>query len=56
MKDLDEDYIKSEEDKIYVKRMAEPVDVAKVIYFLTDDASSYINSEIIKVDGGSYGD
>ena len=56
MKDLDEDYIESEEEKIYVKRMAEPVDVAKVTYFLTDDASSYINSEIIKVDGGSYGD
>ena len=54
MKDLDEDYIKSEEEKIFVKRFAEKEEIAKVIYFLLSDDSSYINNQVIKVDGGMY--
>lgn len=56
MKDLDEDYIESEEEKIFLRRFAEPIEIAKVIYFLTDDDSSYINNQVIKVNGGCYGD
>lgn len=54
MKDLDSNYIKSEEEKIYIKRMAEPVEIAKIVYFLLSDESSYINNQIIVADGGMY--
>ena len=54
MKDLDTDYIKSEEEKIYVGRMADPIEIAKVVEFLLSDDSSYINNQIITVDGGMY--
>lgn len=54
IKDLDIDYIKSEEDKIYVGRMAEEIEIAKVVYFLLSDDASYINNQVIVVDGGMY--
>ena len=54
MKDLDIDYIKSEEDKIFVRRFAEELDIAKVVGFLLSDDASYINNQIISVDGGTY--
>lgn len=54
IKDLDEEYIKSEEEKIYVGRFAECEEIAKIIYFLLSDDASYINNQIIKVDGGMY--
>ena len=51
-KDLPKDYIKDETSKIYVERFADPSEIAKTIYFLASDESSYINSEIINIDGG----
>ena len=51
-KDLPKDYIKDETSKIYVERFADPSEIAKSIYFLASDESSYINSEIINIDGG----
>lgn len=54
MKDLDLDYIKSEEEKIFVGRFAEEEEIVKVIYFLLSDDASYINNQIICVDGGTY--
>lgn len=51
-KDLPQDLIDDETSKIHLGRFAEPEEIAKVIAFLASDDARYINSEIIKVDGG----
>lgn len=51
-KELPEDLIKGETEKIYKKRFAEPEEIAKVICFLASEDAEYINGTVIKVDGG----
>jgi 3-oxoacyl-[acyl-carrier protein] reductase len=51
-KDLSDEHVCEEQEKILLKRFAEPNEIAKVIYFLAIDESSYINSSVIRVDGG----
>lgn len=51
-KDLPQEYINDELSKIYLKRFANPSEIAKTIYFLASDDASYINGEVITIDGG----
>ena len=55
IKDMSEDFIKSEEEKIFLKRSGTEQDVANLILFLASDKANFINNEVIRVDGGMYG-
>ena len=58
VKELDENLdnvLTSEESKkILVNRFADPSDICNLVLFLASDKSSYINSEVIRIDGGTY--
>lgn len=51
-KELPKELIEEEIEKIYKKRFAEPSEIGKVICFLASEDASFINDEVIKVDGG----
>lgn len=53
-KELSEDLVREETERILVKRFAEPEEIAKVATFLASDDASFINSTVVKVDGGWY--
>ncbi len=51
-KNLSDEFKKEEENKILLKRFAEPNEIASLVYFLSTNESSYINDSIIRIDGG----
>lgn len=52
-KNLDTEFIQKECESILLKRFAEPLEIAKVVFFLCSADASYINGTVIRIDGGS---
>lgn len=46
------DRIKKQVSSILLERMADPVEIAKLVLFLSSDANSYITGQTINIDGG----
>lgn len=51
-KDLPSDLVEEETSKIYLKRFAEPKEIASLVYYLGSEENTFLNNEIIKIDGG----
>ena len=51
---LDNNFISSESRNILLNRFGTIDDIVNLVLFLASDKSSYINSEVIRIDGGSY--
>jgi 3-oxoacyl-[acyl-carrier protein] reductase len=51
----DEEFLKSETEKILLKRYGKPEEVASLVKFLIGEEGSYINNSVIRIDGGQMG-
>lgn len=51
---LDEKYRETMAQGVPLQRAGKPIEVARVVYFLLSDYSSYITGEVINVSGGLY--
>ena len=53
---MDEEFMKIEESKIMVERAGKPEEVAGLVSFLASPKGDFINNQVIKINGGIYGD
>ena len=53
-KGLSLEEIAKEKKKILLNRFAEPVEIAKMVVFLSSSNADYVNDSIIRIDGGKY--
>jgi len=53
--EMDAEFIRAEEQKIFLRRAGTEQDVANLVLFLASDKADFINNEVIRVDGGQYG-
>ena len=51
-RDLSENFIKTEINRISLERFADPIEIAKPVLFLASADASYINGSVLVVDGG----
>ena len=51
-KDLTEEQKEAMLNQVPLKRIAEPIDIAKVVSFLASSSADYITGQVITVDGG----
>lgn len=51
----DEEFLKSEQEKILVGRYGLPSEVANLVKFLISNEANYINNSVIRIDGGQKG-
>ena len=50
--DLPKELVDEETSKIYLHRFAKPEEVASLIYYLGSEENTFVNNEVIKIDGG----
>jgi 3-oxoacyl-[acyl-carrier protein] reductase len=51
-KNLPADYVKSETERILMKRFAKPEEIASVAFFLASEGASFMTGAIVIVNGG----
>lgn len=51
---LDNQFVPSESKNILLNRFASCEDICNLVLFLASDKASYINGDVIRIDGGSY--